>query len=625
MSYIRKRGAVYWFRTRLPANLAKQLVPPWWPNEAAELVGSKGRLRSELTFSLNTKDYPVAKRRGALEFARCDALFVTAAGLLKRGGKLTQTDIDAFSHHLMRERLAKDEAERAQPVGVVIIREGLPNGGFRQAIPFPLPSALPMHKEMTDADLELSTDRAKRELQDARRALATRRLADTKGPLGEIAVDREITAYLQNRGIQDTHNITSDERNAMHLAAAASHKDSAEAVLNRNNGNWIQTPSERVVTKEGIGPRLNAALKEWAKGIPSKGLRPPRPLTVKEAELAVRWFIEFHSDMFVSAIKRDHVRKYRDAVAMVPSHLTNKQRAMRLPVLLKSLPGDAVGRSLGSVTKHLNLLSAIIRSAAEEHDLADRLQGWSNPVSGQRPNKAEERPEDGGRTYSPDDLTIIFASPAVVGTNRPRAAMRDAAKFFPLIGLFTGMRLDEIGQLHVSDVRQHPVVGTWMFDVNESMPGKRLKKKRNERSGAKRFIPMHSELIACGLLAHWERRRKEIGPNATLFDGFAPNRNGTWTADWSRWFGRYLRSDEVGITDTLKVFHSFRHSFNDACRDTNMNDENRHCLLGHRRAGVNAGYGDGPFFEILNEGLQQTFKTGRYKALDLRHLYFLQV
>jgi hypothetical protein len=380
MSYLQQRGAVWWFRLRLPKGLAKQPVPAWWPVDALALVGAKGLFRTEVLFSLDTKDYAAAKRRGAQEFASYSQMFTTAAEMLHRGGQLTASDIDAFAHQLKLERLAKDEAERADPAGVKIIRETLADGGWRQAIPFPSPYDPPQQRDMTDADLHLNKEKAQRELEEARRALATRRLADISGPLGAAEIDRRIATYMQEKGIEKTHAITEEERRAMHLAAAVSLKEGAEAILNRNAGEWVATPSAQVVTKEGFGPRLNEALKQWSLGIPSKGVRPPRPNGITEAKLAVRWFTELHGDLHVSAIKRDHVRRYREAIARVPPTRTAKQRGLKLPQLLKSLPADASGRSAASIAKHLNLLSAII-TFTEPSRVCRRLQllrRWSH-------------------------------------------------------------------------------------------------------------------------------------------------------------------------------------------------------------------------------------------------------
>ncbi len=486
----------------------------------------------------------------------------------------------------------------------------------------PAPNAPLSSRVMTDADLQLIQGKAEREFEAARRALAKRALPDDGTSLSNAAVDRQLTDFLLARGVKEPHKITDEERRAFRLAAASSTKNSASAVLQRNAGEIIQTPAAEASPGGTVGPRLKEALKQWSAGIPSKGIRPPRHNGITEATLAVRWFTELHGDMHVSAIKRDHVRKYREALAKVPPKLSRKQRATKLPQLLKSLPVDASGRSAGSIAKHLNLLSAVISFTAAEHDFKDRIAGWSNPVSGQQPRPYATG--DGGTIprlpFELDDLKVIFASDAVTGVKRPAAAFGDAAKFVPLIGLFAGLRLDEIGQLHVRDVRKHPACGVWLFDVNEDMPGKRLKKVRGRPSGAKRLVPMHAELIACGLLRHHAKRLEEAGPDAILFPGFAPNPAGTWTARWSQWFGRFLRK-EAKISDKRKVFHCFRHTFNDACRDAGIYDEDRLALIGHKVAGVNARYGEGPWFKTLDTKLQRLMRAGRYKGLNLSHLH----
>jgi len=41
---------------------------------------------------------------------------------------------------------------------------------------------------------------------------------------------------------------------------------------------------------------------------------------------------------------------------------------------------------------------------------------------------------------------------------------------------------------------------------------------------------------------------------------------------WSKWFGRYLRG-KCGITDSAKVFHSFRHTFKRMTCDAELAEE----------------------------------------------------
>ena len=51
--------------------------------------------------------------------------------------------------------------------------------------------------------------------------------------------------------------------------------------------------------------------------------------------------------------------------------------------------------------------------------------------------------------------------------------------------------------------------------------------------------------------------------------------------------------DDLGITDPLKTFHSFRHGFTDALRRAKVEPELRSQLLGHGAGNMTALYGAG--------------------------------
>ena len=72
---------------------------------------------------------------------------------------------------------------------------------------------------------------------------------------------------------------------------------------------------------------------------------------------------------------------------------------------------------------------------------------------------------------------------------------------------------------------------------------------------ARRRVPVHPELEALGLLAHWESCSKQ--GHEFLFPDLKADVAGKRSGNWSKWFGRYKRTH--GSTDERKVFHSFRH------------------------------------------------------------------
>jgi integrase len=90
---------------------------------------------------------------------------------------------------------------------------------------------------------------------------------------------------------------------------------------------------------------------------------------------------------------------------------------------------------------------------------------------------------------------------------------------------------------------------------------------------------VHGQLVKLGFLKFVDDVRKRDGLNAWLFPLVAPEKGRAGIGAYSKWFGRYLRAQ--GVSDTAKVFHSFRHSATDALRRGKVDHELREALLGH--------------------------------------------
>ena len=76
---------------------------------------------------------------------------------------------------------------------------------------------------------------------------------------------------------------------------------------------------------------------------------------------------------------------------------------------------------------------------------------------------------------------------------------------------------------------------------------------------------------------------------------------------------RYLRT-KAGVTDTNKVFHSFRHGFQDALRRATPDEELRDAIQGrsNQKLAVSRGYGAK---EMLDRWGAKTLKPYRVKNL----------
>lgn len=364
----------------------------------------------------------------------------------------------------------------------------------------------------------------------------------------------------------------------------------------------LRNPSPQVTKSTGAageGTRLSDIFSAW------KSERMPPPKTLAEFSKSIRRFIELHGDVPAINISRPMVRDFKDALLRCPVTLAGPLRDMALPALLKATEGtDSKTLTSGSVNKHLGSLAAVLRWAAS-NGYFDSDPSWSNPATGL---KVQDRTQNGPKRlpYSADDLEIIFSFPIFVRGERPRGGAGDAAKWLPLLALYTGARVEELGQLLVSDIGKEADVS--FIHINTLDEGKRLKTQTSHRK-----VPIHADLLRCGFLAYVKERSKTS--NGQLFPELRPDKHGALTGNWSKWWGRYARSH--GITDSRKVFHSFRHTFKTACRQAGLPKEIHDAITGHSSADVGDRYGEGYPVAVLARELEKV----HYDGLDLARLY----
>jgi integrase len=188
------------------------------------------------------------------------------------------------------------------------------------------------------------------------------------------------------------------------------------------------------------------------------------------------------------------------------------------------------------VNKHISWLGSMLSYAVKEGYIT------CNPAIGlqvQRNMRADlER-----LAYSLEDIRTMVQS-LTWDHNHPERY------WVPLIGMYQGMRLNEICQLYCVDVLQ--VDGLWCISVNSEAADKELK-----NSASQRIIPIHPQLLKAGFLAYVEEAR---GKHERLWPALPKRRDG-YAHDFGKWYQRLNRT--VITSDPRKVFHSLRHSFVD--------------------------------------------------------------
>lgn len=182
----------------------------------------------------------------------------------------------------------------------------------------------------------------------------------------------------------------------------------------------------------------------------------------------------------------------------------------------------------------------------------------------------------GADRFKVEELNQIFEPVAYQKYFTLNTKKKSAARFwFPLIGIFTGMRLEEIAQLQKEDIKT--IDGIDIFDINRN-GGKKLK-----TASAVRAIPIHPQLLKMGFMDYV----KSVETKA-LWPELKKNANG-YGNPISKAFIRHL--EKIGIRkdkDRSKVFHSLRDTFNNGCEMIReITPEIRKTLMGHEQNGAN--------------------------------------
>lgn len=149
--------------------------------------------------------------------------------------------------------------------------------------------------------------------------------------------------------------------------------------------------------------------------------------------------------------------------------------------------------------------------------------------------------------------------------------------FIPLLGLYTGARLEELAQLELDDIVQKE--GVYCIHINE------YKDKNIKNQTSARFIPLHQRVLELGFIDYVNEIKQHQFSSTKIFPHLHKTKNGYGKTTGDT-FAKLL--DKLGITEKYKVFHSFRHTFNDELKEIYIDEHIRSKLTGHSYSSVNA-------------------------------------
>jgi integrase len=540
-NYLLQRGGRYYFRIRIPKNLRR------WFDGRVELKRSLNTIRSESTRSLLR---PWVYRTEQLFFQI-------------RSGMLTDDQIQKLVASYLEQSLGEDEEARIDGVGLQVEYGEDGEHGFTSL----------QEQELRLESLVESLARGEYE-----------------------GVTHLANGILEGASIQLDKN--SSEYRKLCRETLKAVIEGTKVSIERTSGNYdnwfdrrthpaviqpqsLSAPTMLTSPQGKQGTLLSAAIAEYVTEHSGGGHWTPK--TKVESEGIYALLVGIVGDRDIAELDYKTLASFRDTLTRFPSNVSKKKefRGRSIPEILKMEITEPL--SVSSVNKYIIRVGAFLKWAVKRgYVVANYAEGLT---IAKRNTKEEEERE----AYYPEDLLRLIESPLYASGD----GIKDHPEryWIPLIGLFSGMRLNEICQLHLEDIREEG--GLLCFDINKKGD------KELKTASSRRLIPVHPVLLELGFKEYVDALRKK--EESRLWPALKKKRDG-YGMDFGKWFGRFNR---IYVTDNPKrSFHSLRHTLADNLKQKKVDGLIIAEILGHSHGSITLGrYGKSYEPRVLIEAL----------------------
>lgn len=326
--------------------------------------------------------------------------------------------------------------------------------------------------------------------------------------------------------------------------------------------------SEQVprATKKGT-PIVSSYVDAYLESFPQS--QRPNDKSLEAYRAAITTFIKIVGDKPLHALGIQDRNRYDDVIIKLPVN-SNKVAACR-------------GLSIDEMLL-LNLKPISLQNAKQSARRANGFLWWAFDREGGKPpfellarvkvNKKKKAAKK-RRAFTDDELRMVFNPTTLCKGYQASPYMF----WLPLIAAHSGMRINEIAQLELSDLVT--LDGVVCFNVTDSPdpeeePEAAARAKTIKTEAGRRIVPVNARLIALGLMDYADSLR--AAGHMRLFPDLVGGRDGPGQPA-SKQFGRYC--DRIKLTDPELVFHSFRHGAVGRMRSARVPKELRMVVVGH--------------------------------------------
>ncbi|TPD65058.1 hypothetical protein FJP64_12380 [Kosakonia cowanii] len=277
--------------------------------------------------------------------------------------------------------------------------------------------------------------------------------------------------------------------------------------------------------------------------------------------------ISFFGDVPVHTITGAMGRQFYESLSKLPKGL---QKNLLLPAMLSELIAKNHSESI------------CLATASGHHGKINQFFDWVvdkkyisvSPFPSKGIPMPKKNHKDDRQAITEAEAKRVFSHPLFVSHKgvKTKLVQHPHHYFLPLICLFTGMRAGEVAQLYIDDIE-------YAGNVACIHVGKRHNDQWLKTPNAKRYIPVHDDLIQLGFLKFIADLKERVGEGSRLFPNI-PLITDSYSAKPSEWFISNFRDKQNEPTHV--TLHGFRHMFRDKLVNLTDSDERICRLMGHK-------------------------------------------
>mgnify|MGYP000013066963 FL=1 len=375
--------------------------------------------------------------------------------------------------------------------------------------------------------------------------------------------------------------------------------DSTENPVEIQRPQTLVKPHPQSKDKQQNDLRLSKLFKEFVEEKKQSGIRNQ---TLLFHQVCCQDFIECVGDLSLVEVNKSVVRNYLEIQKNLPPQRKKNPRYREKSIKQILQMKHVEPQSIANVNKKISYLKSCFTKFAQRYDEcpANPFEGMglSNRVT---PKEREH--------FTDADLQKILSKEYLPSTvhrmdKDTRFYIKHGVTYYWvfLIGIYSGMRTEEICKLRVDELKKED--GIWFFDI----------KGRVKTRNSVRRVPIHEKLIELGLLKYTELVKRS-GEERLFW--MLPEIHDKYSRTVSKFFNdSYLKKVEV-YEANKKILYSTRHTFITKAKTMGLDDACLKELVGHEQEFTQKHYAASMFdLKMLRAGINRV----EYSKLNLEAL-----